>query len=180
MNAINWDELSNKYGNSYATPGTYKTKVASVTVGDKSATGSCSVDIDFTKAEGKTIPKARYYLSFKEGANVGWRQWQHMHIMAILGGNSEAAKRLVEKCEAGADEKSIIAAYKQSYAKLGDLGHEVEIEVYEQEGKDGRKFTHSQLVGDGPLSTQFSQSAKKVEQAPLADAEPIDLENIPF
>lgn len=178
--AINWSELASRYSNSYATPGTYKTKVASVTVEDKSATGSCAVDIDFTKNEGKTMPKARYYLSFKEGANVGWRQWQHMHIMAALGGNPESAKQLIEKCETGADEKAIIAAYKQAYAKLGDLGREVELEVYEQEGKDGRKFTHSQLIGDGPLSTKSSQSAKKVEQTPLADAEPIDLESLPF
>lgn len=178
--SINWEELASQYNTSFVEPGKYKVKVSKVDVKDKSRTGSCAVDIEFAKKDGSTYPKARYYLSFKEGAKVGFRQFQHMSIMRELCKSAEKAQQTIESIEGKDSEDAIIKAYKETYAKLGGLGNEVEIEVYEQESNDGRVFTHSQLLGDGPLRTKSSQS-KKAEPAPTPlGGEEVDLDSIPF
>lgn len=179
---VNWADLENQYGNTYAQEGKYKVKVKEIKVADKSATGSCRVDIEFEKKDGLSYPKATYWLSFKDGANEEWRAFQHMSIMKNICKSEENAKKAIDNIEGkdSADER--IKAYQDFYKKLGEKHNEVEIEVYPEEGNDGRTYTRSQLVGDGPLSNQRREAPKKQESL-LDESETLsedDLSSVPF
>lgn len=179
---VNWNALQEQYGSTYAQEGKYKVKVKEIKVADKSATGSCRVDIEFEKKDGLSYPKATYWLSFKDGANEDWRAFQHMSIMKNICKSEEQAKKAIDTIEGKDTPDERIKAYQDFYKKLGEKHNEVEIEVYPEEGSDGRTYTRSQLVGDGPLSNQRREAPKKQESL-LDEAEALteeDLSAVPF
>lgn len=179
--SINWLELEQKYGGSYAGVGKYKVKVKDVVVNDKSNTGSCRIDINYEKKDGLSYPKTSYFLSFKEGANVGWRQIMAMTLMKELCGSEEDAKKVVDNIESKDGDDAIIKGYQDSFKRLGEKHREVEIEVYSQPSEDGREYTRSQLTADGKLRTQRNdQKPKKVESIDDLGGEDISIDSTPF
>lgn len=179
--SINWNELEEKYGGSYAGVGIYKVKVKDVVVNDKSATGSCRIDINYEKSNGLSYPKTSYFLSFKDGANIGWRQIMAMTLMKELCGSEEDAKKVVDNIESKDDDAAIIKGYQESFKRLGEKHREVEIEVYSQPSEDGREYTRSQLTADGKLATKRNDTKpKKVEGEDDLGGEEISMDSIPF
>lgn len=178
---INWDELKDQYGGNYAGVGKYKVKVKDVLMNDRSSTGSCRVDINYEKKDGLSYPKTSYFLSFKEDAKVGWRQFMAMTLMKELSGSEEDAEKVVENIESKDGDEAIIKEYQASFKRLGEKHREVEIEVYSERGGDGREYTRSQLTADSKLSTKRSpKKEKKVESVDDLGGEEVKLDEILF
>lgn len=188
--AFDWNTNEEQYkGNfkSYAQDGKYTAKVTSVELKEVGSKGSVVAKFSFQDAEEVQFPTADVFvITSKEG----WNMHLNKELFILLGASEENAKRAAETCILGKNKDAQIKALTQVYGKALAKKPEVKIEVYSEEGKDGKFYARADFdTNKVPRSrrstdpnsfsddTIAKEAAKAMEEG--GDGE-ISLDSIPF
>ena len=182
--AINWDSIENDYNKQqykeYAPLGVHSVKVENITTKDTGR--SVAVNFEFQEGDYK-YPRATYWLSFKEGANVNWRAHLHKNLMVILGASEDNARKAVEICESKDGKENITKAYEDAYKRLVSRHPATEINVYPDD-RQPDKYTRAEFTSRLVPRNSTNKSSNTPFQStdPFAGAEEVSLSDadIPF
>lgn len=166
----------------YASNGKHNVKLESVEVIDRENWKSPALRFSWKEDDQYKYPQSVYHwLSLK---NPSWRAVHNRNILMALGLEKQKAEQLVEAAEKDSDRTKLVKAYEALYKRVAERNPIVEIEVRDQyrDGKPvqsakGTTYSESDFT-DFDCRVGTSQRSTKPE--PLADAEDINLDSIPF
>lgn len=189
--SINWDEVDKQDAEAatkrqqfkqYAPNGTHKVTFAGVEITDNPNWKSPRMVFSWAEDDNYKYPHSvAHWLSL---GNQNYRLRHNQNILVALGVEKAKARQLIEAAEKDTDRAKLVKAYEALYKRVAERKPTVEIEVRDQyrDGKPvqsakGTTYSESDFTDfDCRVGTR-QQSAKA---DPLADAEDIDLESIPF
>ena len=168
MPTFNWDEIQANAGGNfkpYADNGKFSVKAKDAKVRTAS-TGTAFLEIELEEGDDFVFPKISHALSFK---NDYWRRWHFMNMLKELGVSEDNAKKAIETAEGKSSKEAIVSSYEQVFKRATSKHPEVKIEVYTEEGSNGKNYARADFQN---RAIAFGKDNKKTP-SPLADAEDV-------
>lgn len=191
MADFNWDKAEADAGQknrpqylSYAPHGVHKVTLDHVEITDKDTWKSPRMVFHWMPGDYQYPRSYAHWLSMK---NPAWRAVHNRNILMAFGFDKAKAQQLVEVAEKSQERKDLVANYQKLYDQAATRKVKTEVVVqgqYDRNGKPvcsdtGTQYSESDFVDRGCRMMEEPPKAPTTTD-PLADAEEINLEELPF
>lgn len=186
---IDWDEIDKQAKTqasapqykTYAPNGEYTVTLAGIEVVDREGWKSPAIRFIWAEDDQYKYPKSvNHWLSI---TNPAWRAVHQRNILMALGLEKAKAQELVETAEKDKDRIKLIRGYEAIYKRVAERGVETTILVQDQ-WHDGKPVVSDKgtVYGESDFKSGSCRVMEGHEQSadPMAGAEPVDLNGIPF
>lgn len=184
--SIDWATIENEnfaQMQPYIEQGRFTTTLDKVSAKDATQTGSIPVEFFFKSVENSAFPKATHWFSVK---NQNWRAWHFRKVMELLGASETDAKKAVSTCEDQPTDEKKVDLYVQAFNRLAKKNVRFEVEVWQEPASNGKIYGRADFTDrsvrmsypDAKATTEDSAATAAADL--LADAEPIELGDVPF
>ena len=179
--SIDWNSVQQNAGGNYkdyAADGDYTVKVNDASI-RKASTGTAFMELSFEDSDDYQFPNISHALSFK---NDSWRQWHFMNILKELGISEDKAKSAIETCESKSSQDAKVSAYEQTFKRAVAKHPEIKIEVFTEEGSNGKAYARADFKNRGIAFGKRDDSHKAATPASSIEdeGEEVDLTDLPF